>query len=114
MLLSFCYLVVRRTLELVALACRSRDFKELEIIVLRHELAVLRRQVARPDLRAADRVFLAAASRLVPRANWRSFFVRPETLLRWPRQLVARRGTIASVGLAAPRWRPRSANSCCA
>ncbi|HEY8770887.1 MAG TPA: hypothetical protein VIM03_10115, partial [Thermoleophilaceae bacterium] len=66
-------------------ACRSEQFKELEIVVLRHELAILRRQVARPALRSADRAFLAAASRLVPRRRWSSFFVTPDTLLRWPR-----------------------------
>ena len=59
--------------------------------MLRHELAVLRRQVARPALRSADRAFLAAASRLVPRRRWSSFFVTPDTLLRWHRKLVARR-----------------------
>ena len=70
---SFCYVVLRRVLQLAALRCRSEEFKELEIVVLRHELAVLRRQVRRPELRPANRVFLAAASRLLPRASWRSF-----------------------------------------
>jgi transposase InsO family protein len=61
--------------------------------VLRHGLAILRRQVARPALRSADRTFLAAASRLLPRKRWSSVFVTPDTLMRWHRQLVARRWT---------------------
>jgi hypothetical protein len=54
-------------------------FKELEIVVLRHELAVLRRQSGRAELKSADRVFLAAAaSWLLPRSSWRSFVVTPD------------------------------------
>ena len=90
---SFCYVVLRRVLQLAALRLRSEEFKELEIVVLRHELAVLRRQVSRPELSPADRAFLAAASRLLPRARWRSFVVTPTTLLRWHRRLVAKRWT---------------------
>jgi len=51
----------------------SEAFKELEVVVLRHELSVLRRQAGRPQLTMADRVLLAAASRLLPRPSWRSF-----------------------------------------
>jgi Integrase core domain. len=91
LLISFLYLALRRLIELVALRPRSSRFKELEIVVLRHELTILRRQVSRPSLRPADRVFLAAASRLLPRWRWPSFFVTPETLLLWHRRLVARR-----------------------
>jgi len=91
LLISFLYLALRRLIELVALRPRSSQFKELEIVVLRHELTILRRQVSRPALRPADRVFLAAASRLLPRWRWPSFFVTPETLLLWHRRLVARR-----------------------
>jgi hypothetical protein len=77
---SFLYVMFGRVMALVLLRFRSSDCKELEIVVLRHELAVLRRQVSRPALRPADRAFLAAASRLLHRTRWRSFFVTPETL----------------------------------
>src|SRR6266542_1541407 len=86
------YLVVRNLFALVWLLARPRRSKELEILVLRHELAVLRRQ-ARPTLTRADRALLAALSRLLPRPAWTGFPVKPETLLRWHRQLVARRWT---------------------
>jgi putative transposase len=95
LLWSLSYLVVRCLLQLVFLRPRSQDFKELEIVVLRHELAVLRRQAGRPQLTIADRVLLTAASRLLPRSSWRSFLVTPTTLLRWHRRLVARRWTYA-------------------
>lgn len=93
MTLSIFYVVARRVLSLVVLRFRSEGSKDLELVVLRHELSVLRRQVARPKLGDADRVFLSAASRLLPRTRWSAFFVTPETLLRWHRRLVAKRWT---------------------
>jgi putative transposase len=92
LLWSFVYLVVRNLFALVWLLARPRRSKELEILVLRHELAVLRRQ-ARPMLTRADRALLAALSRSLPRPAWTRFPVKPETLLRWHRQLVARSWT---------------------
>jgi transposase InsO family protein len=95
LLWTFVYLLARNLFALVWLLARPRRSKELEILLLRHELAVLRRRVARPRLTRADRALLAALSRLVPRTAWTSLVVRPETLLRWHRQLVARRWTYA-------------------
>jgi transposase len=93
--LSLCYLVCRRVLQLALLRCRSDDRRELETIVLRHELAILRRRTRRPGMTTVDRLFLAAASRLLPRAAWRSFMVTPSTLLQWHRRLVSKRWTYA-------------------
>jgi putative transposase len=76
------YVVLQPVLQLVGLLFQSSEFKELEIVVLRHELAVLRRQVSRPALRDGDRLFLAAASRILSRSQWASFLVTPATLLR--------------------------------
>jgi putative transposase len=94
-LVSFWYMVLRWLLQLAVLRVRSNDFKELELVVLRHELAILRRQRQRPALTTVDRIFLAAASRLLPRNRWRSFLITPGTLLCWHRRLVARRWTYA-------------------
>jgi hypothetical protein len=68
----------------------SNDPTEVELLVLRHELGILRRQISRPRLRRRDRVFLAAASRLLEGSSWRFFLVTPQTLLRWHRELVRR------------------------
>jgi hypothetical protein len=92
-LASLLYVLLGRVMALVLLCSRSSEFKELEIVVLRHEIAVLRRQVSRPALRSADRAFLAAASGLLPRSRWEVFFVTTDTLLAWHRRLVARRWT---------------------
>ena len=76
------YWVLRRLLELVVLRLRSERSKELEILVLRHELSILRRQVGQRRFDPHDRLLLAALSRVLPRRRWCSFLVRPETLLR--------------------------------
>jgi hypothetical protein len=87
------YLTLCRSLQLLVLLARGDAAKDLEILVLRHQLAVLRRQVPRPRLEPADRALLAAVSRALPRARWSCFLVKPETLLRWHRRLVARAWT---------------------
>jgi hypothetical protein len=90
---SVLYIVVCRLLELVVLLGRRERAKELEILVLRHELSVLRRQVGQPRFELHDWLLLAALSRMLPRRSWKAFLVRPETLLCWHRRLVARRWT---------------------
>ncbi len=91
---SFLYVVACRLFELVVLFARRERSKELEILVLRHELTILRRQVTRPQFTPRDRLLLAALSRVLPRRCWRAFIiVRPETLLRWHRRFVAEHWT---------------------
>jgi len=74
----------------LSLVCSARRFepdKDIEILVLRHQVHVLQRQLhARVRYRPSDRAILAALSRLLPRSRWRSFLVTPETLLRWHRE----------------------------
>ncbi|WP_261567202.1 integrase core domain-containing protein [Frankia gtarii] len=90
---SLLYALTRNALGLMLLRVREDTAKEVELLVLRHQVAVLRRQVNRPTLEPADRVVLAALSRLLPRARWGSFFVTPATVLRWHRELLARQRT---------------------
>jgi transposase InsO family protein len=83
------YLTLCRSIQLLVLLARSDAAKDLEILVLRHQLTVLRRQIPRPRLEPADHAVLAAVSRALPRARWSCFLVTPQTLLRWHRRLVA-------------------------
>jgi putative transposase len=87
------YGLTRNTLGVMLLRVRGDAAKDVEILILRHQLTALRRQVNRPALHPADRVLLAALSRMLPRAHWSTFMVTPSTLLRWHRDLVARRWT---------------------
>src|SRR5438045_7482238 len=93
MILSFGYLILRQLLQLMIVVAGEDRANAVEVLVLRHQVAVLRRQVRRLDLEPADRVVLAGLSRLLPRARWAAFFITPATLLRWHRHLVARRWT---------------------
>jgi len=98
MLFALLYLVVRRLFGLAG-GSRSEDqSKDVEILVLRHQLKVLRRQAGRPRLRRIDQAFLAAASRALQRPAWASFVVSPQTLLRWHRELVRRKWTYRRKG----------------
>jgi putative transposase len=96
------YLTLCRSIQLLVVLARGDAAKDLEILVLRHQLTVLRRQVARPRLEPADRALLAALSRVLPRDRWSCFFVKPETLLRWHRRLVAGAWTYPHRGTGRP------------
>ncbi|HEY5985451.1 MAG TPA: integrase core domain-containing protein [Streptosporangiaceae bacterium] len=89
MLPKLAYLTLCHAIQLLTLLARGDAAKDLEILVLRHQLTVLRRQTPRPKLEPADRALLAASSRVLPRTRWSCFFVKPDTLLRWHRRLVA-------------------------
>ena len=99
MALRLAYLMLVRVLSCLVLLARSDTTKDAEILVLRHEVAVLRRTSPRPTLTWLDRAVLSALSRLLPPPLRRMRLVTPRTLLRWHAQLVARRWTY-------PRRRP--------
>jgi hypothetical protein len=111
MLSKLAYVALCRSIQLLVLLARGDVAKDLEILVLRHQLTVLRRQLSQLKLEPTDRALLAAVSRALPRARWSCFLVRPETLLRWHRQLVAGAWTYPHRGTGRPallhRRRPR-------
>lgn len=93
MILSFVYLLIRALLRAFLPRTKFDMATEAELLVLRHQLIILRRQVGHPKLRRRDRMVLAAASRAIPKTSWNIFLVTPQTILRWHRDLVRRKWT---------------------
>jgi putative transposase len=98
---SLLYLLIRTLVAMIIGTSKpghDEGARDLEILVLRHQLRVLRRTSGPPRLRAVDRVLLAAASRAIPRDRWVAFLVTPATLLRWHRELVRPKWTYRRSG----------------
>ena len=107
MIFSVVYLVVRCLLGCLMVLARREVSKDAELLVLRHENAVLRRQISRVRYQPGDRLWLAALSRLIPRRRWGEVFaVTPATLLAWHRRLVTRKWDYTS---RRPPGRPSTA-----
>ncbi len=97
MIFSVVYLLVCRLLSCLMVLARREASKDAELLVLRHENAVLRRQIGRVRYQPGDRLWLAALSRLIPRRRWGEVFaVTPATLLAWHRRLVTRKWDYSS------------------
>jgi hypothetical protein len=87
------YRLVRLVIDLLVLRSRRDRSKDVEILVLRHQIAVLRRQIVRPCFEPDDRAVLAALARVLGRDRWSIFMVKPDTILGWHRRLVANHWT---------------------
>ncbi|MGH9054528.1 MAG: hypothetical protein ACRDYY_01460, partial [Acidimicrobiales bacterium] len=87
------YRLLRRFVEALSVHRMDAVARDAKILVLRHQVSVLGRQVARPRLSRSDRAFVATLAQLLPKERWAAFLVTPETNLRWHRALVRRRWT---------------------
>jgi hypothetical protein len=108
--LALIYLLLRRAVRLAA-GSASDMHNDVEIVVLRHQLAVLKRQAGRPRLRRRDRLYMAAFSRVLPRPRWSSFVVRPQTLLRGTASWSAGSGPIIATPAPGGRRSPMTFGS---
>ena len=97
MVLKLIYQTFAKLLGWMVLHARSDTTNEIEILVLRHQLAVLQRRTPRPQISWSDRAVITALARLLPARRRRGFLVTPATILRWHRQLVGRRWTAPPV-----------------
>ena len=108
MLLSLVYFAVRWLLQALVRSGHRDMEREVELVVLRHQLKVLSRSNRRAPFRRRDRMLLAAASRVLPRDRWKAFIVTPRTLLRWHRELVRRKWTYRRRGPGRPALDPKT------
>ncbi len=97
-MLFLLYLMVKVAARLLALGRSNGSSRDLEILVLQHQVRVLERKAGPLRLRPLDRAVMAAASRILPRQRWVSFIVTPQTILRWHRELVRRKWTYGRRG----------------
>jgi putative transposase len=109
MVFTLIYTVVGRLLSLIVVRGRGVASKDIELVLLRHEISVLRRQLPRPRLEPADRLILAAFARHLPRSLRNFRIVSPGTLLRWHRELLARKWTYPHQGASLGRPPTRAA-----
>ena len=102
MAVKLIYQMFTKLLSWIVLHARSDTANEIEILVLRHQLAVLQRRTPRPQIRWSDRAVIAALARQLPAHRRRGLLVTPATILRWHRDLVRRRWTTRPVRAGRP------------